>query len=116
IGTSYPAHSSGRRTALARWIVSPENPLAARVAVNHLWLRHFGGALVPTVDNFGVSGAAPSHPQLLDWLAVEFMAKGWSMKAMHGLMVTSSAYRMQSSTRDPRDTNLSMDVDNRFLW
>lgn len=116
IGRIYTAHSSGRRTALARWIVSPENPLTARVAVNHLWLRHFGKALVPTVENFGVSGAAPSNPQLLDWLAVEFMEKNWSMKAMHRLMVTSSTYRMQSATRSAKDPNLSADVDNRYLW
>jgi hypothetical protein len=97
-------------------MVSPENPLTARVAVNHMWLRHFGKALVPTVANFGISGAAPSHPQLLDWLAVEFVEKNWSMKSLHRLMVTSSTYRMQSSTTNAKDPNLSVDADNRFLW
>jgi len=116
LGRIYPDHSSGRRTALARWIVSRENPLTARVAVNHLWLRHFGKALVPTVDNFGLSGSAPSHPQLLDWLALEFMEKNWSMKAMHRLMATSSTYRMQSSTTNAKHQNLGIDSDNRYLW
>jgi uncharacterized membrane protein len=116
IGKIYTGHSSGRRTALARWIVSPQNPLTARVAVNHLWLRHFGKALVSTVANFGISGEAPSHPQLLDWLAVEFVDKNWSMKAMHRLIVTSSTYRMQSSTTDAKNPNLALDADNRYLW
>ena len=65
------------------------------MAVNHLWLRHFGEGLVPTADNFGSSGRPPSHPELLDWLAVEFMESGWSMKHLHRLMVTSNTYRMQ---------------------
>src|SRR5207244_3325449 len=85
-GASYPPTSSGRRTALARWIVDRRNPLAARVAVNHIWLRHFGQALVPTVFDFGQNGQPPVHPALLDWLAAEFMepttasAQPWSMK------------------------------------
>jgi mono/diheme cytochrome c family protein len=116
IGNIYPEHSSGRRTALAKWMVSPENPLAARVAVNHMWLRHLGKALVPTVDNFGVSGARPSHPQLLDWLASEFVQGHWSTKRIHRLIVTSSTYRMQSSPIDSHSPNAAIDPENRYLW
>src|SRR6185503_15486699 len=89
---NYPTKSTGRRLALAQWIASPENPLTARVAVNHIWLRHFGRGIVATPENFGRTGARPSHPELLDWLAAEFMARGWSMKAIHRLILTSRAY------------------------
>jgi hypothetical protein len=111
--TTYPATSTGRRLALARWIVDRQNPLAARVAMNHLWLRHFGKALVPTVFDFGRNGQPPSHPALLDWLAVEFMERGWSMKQMHRLIVTSSAYRRDSANDA---NNASLDPDNRSVW
>ena len=87
---SYPALSTGRRLAFARWIADRENPLAARVAVNHLWLRHFGQALVPSVSEFGRNGQAPTHPALLDWLASEFMDRGWRMKELHRLIVSSA--------------------------
>jgi hypothetical protein len=110
---AYPSKSTGRRLAFARWIADRENPLTARVAVNHIWLRHFGQALVPSVFDFGRNGKAPSHPALLDWLASEFMDQGWSMKALHRLIVTSSTYRM-ASTPDP--ANQSIDSDNRYLW
>ena len=110
---AYPATSSGRRLALARWITAGENPLTARVAVNHLWLRHFGKPLVPTVFDFGRNGQPPSHPALLDWLAAEFVRRGWSMKEMHRLMVTSHAYRMDST---PDAADLAADPDNRWLW
>jgi len=110
---SYPAESTGRRLALARWIASAENPLTARVAMNHLWMRHFGKPIVPTVFEFGRHGRPPSHPALLDWLATEFVREGWSMKKMHRLMVTSSAYRMESSA-DASDAEI--DKDNRYLW
>src|SRR4029077_7567121 len=83
----YPATSSGRRLALARWITDTHNPLTARVAMNHIWLRHFGKAIVPSVFDFGRNGQPASHPALLDWLADEFMRNGWSMKAMHRLIV-----------------------------
>jgi hypothetical protein len=109
----YPASSTGRRLAFARWIADRDNPLTARVAVNHIWLRHFGQALVPTVFDFGRNGKPPSHPALLDWLAAEFMDQGWSMKTLHRLVVTSSTYR-QASTPDP--ANLAVDSDNRYLW
>src|SRR5205085_8022779 len=75
-----PAVSTGRRLALAKWITEPKNPLAARVAVNHIWARHFGEGLVPTVFDFGKNGKPPTHPALLDWLAVELRDGGWSMK------------------------------------
>ncbi|HWE38383.1 MAG TPA: DUF1549 and DUF1553 domain-containing protein [Isosphaeraceae bacterium] len=111
--TTYPATSTGRRLAFARWIGRRENPLTARVAVNHMWLRHFGQAIVPTVADFGRNGRAASHPALLDWLAAEFVDRGWSMKAMHRLIVTSATYR-QDSTPDPAD--LAIDPDDVYVW
>ena len=110
---TYPPISTGRRSAFARWVADPANPLTARVAMNHVWLRHFGRGLVPTPADFGRNGRPPSHPQLLDWLASEFVAQGWSMKAMHRLMVTSGTYR-QAST--PDETNATLDPDNVYLW
>jgi hypothetical protein len=98
---------------LARWIADRQNPLTARVAMNHIWLRHFGKALVPTVFDFGRNGQPPSHPALLDWLAAEFMSQNWSMKAMHRLLVTSRAYRMDSQGDA---ANAALDPDNRYLW
>ncbi len=136
---TYPAQSTGRRLAFARWIADRENPLTARVAVNHIWLRHFGQALVPSVFDFGRNGRPPSHPALLDWLAAEFMdpaparggrqapgsgnpppgglrsplAKAWSMKHLHRLIVTSSTYRLAST---PDAANAVLDRDNKYLW
>ncbi|HEY7422719.1 MAG TPA: DUF1553 domain-containing protein [Gemmataceae bacterium] len=110
---SYPATSTGRRLALARWITDRNNPLAARVAMNHIWLRHFGKGIVPSEFDFGRNGKPPTHPALLDWLAEELMAHGWSMKHMHRLIVTSRAYRMDSQANP---ANLARDRDNRFLW
>ncbi len=111
--TTYPAKSTGRRLAFARWITDESNPLAARVAVNHIWGRHFGRAIVPTVNDFGRNGQPPSHPALLDWLAAELMDRGWSMKAIHRLIVTSAAYRRDSHP-DPAD--LARDPDDVLLW
>src|SRR5204862_3489762 len=82
--------STGRRSAFARWVTSPENPLFARVMVNRVWQHHFGTGIVATADNLGASGAKPSHPELLDWLAAEFVASKWSVKAMHRLILTSA--------------------------
>ena len=110
---SYPAQSTGRRLALARWIADPENPLTARVAMNHLWLRHFGKPIVPTVFEFGRHGRAPSHPALLDWLATEFLREKWSLRKLHRLMVTSSAFRMDST---PDAAGLAADPENHWLW
>jgi hypothetical protein len=110
---AYPASSTGRRLALARWIASTENPLTARVLVNHVWLRHFGSALVATTFDFGHNGRKPSHPELLDWLAADFMRNGWSLKKLHRLLVTSAAYRRDSAA-DP--AGLAKDPENRLLW
>ena len=96
----YPRESTGRRKALAEWIGSRENPLTARVAVNHIWARHFHEPLVASVFDFGRSGKPPTHPELLDWLAAELMESGWSMKHLHRLIVTSAAYRRSSSVGD----------------
>ncbi len=90
------AETSGRRLTLARWIASPENPLTARVMANRLWQHHFGRGIVRTPNDFGRLGEAPTHPELLDWLASEFTARQWSIKSMHRLIMTSSAYRMSS--------------------
>ena len=116
VGKVYPDRSSGRRTALARWIASSQNPLTARVAVNHIWLRHFGKALVPTVFDFGLNGKRPTHPELLDWLAVEFMDSGWSMKKLHRLILTSAAYRMRSTAGESSVASAAADPDNVYLW
>jgi len=112
-GKAYPTTSTGRRLALARWIADRENPLTARVAVNHMWLRHFNQALVPRVFDFGRNGPLPTHPALLDWLAVEFVERGWNMKAMHRLIVTSATYRLAST---PDAASASLDRDNRYYW
>jgi mono/diheme cytochrome c family protein len=116
LGPIHPKMSTGRRLALARWITSAGNPLTARVAVNHVWLRHFGKPLVPNVTDFGRNGKPPTHPALLDWLAVEFMNSGWSMKKLHRLMVTSRAYRMESRLLSAEHANETIDRDNLYLW
>ena len=112
----FPETSTGRRSALARWITDPRNPLPARVAVNHLWARHFGRALVPTVFDFGRNGTPPTHPELLDWLAVELVEQGWSMKHIHRLIVTSNTYRLTSSSAGVAGETGAADPDNRFYW
>lgn len=112
----FPQTSTGRRSALAHWITDPKNPLPARVAVNHIWARHFGRGLVPTVFDFGLKGTPPSHPELLDWLTVEFVEHGWSMKHLHQLIVTSNTYRMSCSSAGAPEANLAIDPDNRSLW
>ena len=129
---AYPKTSTGRRRALADWIASSNNPLTARVAVNHIWSHHFHAPLVNTVTDFGRNGARPTHPELLDLLAVEFMESGWSMQHVHRLIVTSAAYRRKSgelvvasgeqdivSTNSQLATNnspLSVDPENKLLW
>lgn len=111
--------TTGRRLALADWIVSPANPLTARVLVNRVWQQHFGRGLVATPNDFGLAGEPPSHPELLDWLAGEFTRSGWSMKQLHRLIVTSVAYQRASSLSGPAtrwERPLELDPDNRLLW
>jgi mono/diheme cytochrome c family protein len=116
LGEQFPATSTGRRLALARWITQPKNPRTARVAINHIWLRHFGQGLVPSVSNFGLNGDVPTHPQLLDWLAVELMENGWRMKPIHRLLVLSNTYRLSSSNGPTDNANLAIDLHNKYLW
>lgn len=107
--------STGRRTALARWLTDRRNPLTARVAVNHIWTRHMGQPLVPTVFDFGRKGTPPTHPELLDWLASELIDSGWSMQHLHSLIVNSAAYRMSSSLVHA-DAPLRLDPENHLWW
>jgi hypothetical protein len=104
--------STGRRLAFANWVMSPENPLFARVMANRVWQHHFGGGLVATSDNLGASGATASHPELLDYLAAELVRSGWSVKALHRLILASATYRQTSTKRERLD---AIDPDNRFL-
>jgi len=105
--------SSGRRTALASWIASTENPLTARVMVNRIWQRHFGRGIVRSANNFGFAGIPPTHLELLDWLASEFVRSGWKLKPLHKLILMSNTYRM-SSTADQQA--LARDPENDLLW
>jgi mono/diheme cytochrome c family protein len=91
------ANKTGRRLALAKWLVAPDHPLTSRVGVNRIWKHHFGTGIVKTLGNFGKAGSQPTHPELLDWLATEFVQQGWSIKTMHRLMMTSSTYRQSSA-------------------
>lgn len=104
--------SSGRKLALANWLTRPDHPLTARVMVNRLWHHHFGRGIVSTPNDFGRNGQAPTHPQLLDWLATRLVSEGWSLKRLHYLMVTSAAYR-QRSTGDP--AAMRLDPDNKWF-
>jgi hypothetical protein len=139
----YPVTSTGRRLAFANWLADRQNPLTARVLVNHVWTRHFGQPLVANVTDFGRRAVKPVHADLLDWLAVDFMESGWSLKRLHRQMVLSETYRMSSSvaadmrrltssqTPDPRPqtpssqslltsaathANHTSDPENRFYW
>ena len=103
-----------RRRMLAEWIAHPGNPLTRRVLVNRLWHHHFGQGIVTTPSDFGLGGDKPSHPELLDWLADEFLRSGWSMKHMHKLIVMSAAYQQQSTS--PNDNAGRLDAQNRLLW
>jgi hypothetical protein len=111
------ARTSGRRLAFAQWLTQADHPLTARVLVNRLWLHHFGEGIVGTPDDFGHTGSPPSHPQLLDWLATEFVARGWRIKAMHRLIMTSSTYRQMSAfDATVHAAAKSVDPDNHLLW
>ncbi len=107
------AKTTGRRRALADWIASPNNPLTARVMVNRIWQYHFGRGIVRSSSNFGLQGDKPTHPELLDWLADEFIRRGWSMKQLHRLILTSNAYRLSSRGNDKA---LSVDPTNDLFW
>jgi cytochrome c553 len=107
-----PPGSSGR-LQLAEWLTRPDHPLTARVMVNRVWQHHFGRGLVATPSNFGLRGEPPSHPELLDWLASRFVSEGWSIKAMHRLIVTSRAYRLSS---DLDSADAAIDPADRLLW
>lgn len=112
----YARKTTGRRSALAAWITDQRNPLTARVAVNHIWMRHFGEPLVADVQDFGRRSKEPPLQDVLDFLAVTFMESGWRMKPLHRLMVTSEAYRRSSSAVGAEEETLAADPDNRFLW
>ena len=101
------------RLRLANWIVSPDNPWATRVIVNRIWQQHFGVGLVATANDFGHSGAKPTHPELLDWLAVDFQRHGWSIKRLHRVIVTSDTYRQRSQSLP---ASLAIDPDNHCYW
>lgn len=103
---------TGRRLALARWLTQPQHPLTARVLVNRIWQQHFGTGIVKSLDNFGALGTPPSHPQLLDWLSVEFVENGWSIKHLHRLIMTSTAYRQRSEWSE---THQELDPENRLI-
>jgi len=113
---TYPVNSTGRRLMLARWITSRENPLTARVAVNQVWMRHFGEPLVETVFDFGRQAKRPEQAELLDYLAVELMESGWSFRNLHRLLVTSAAYRRNSSNAGVDPATLAADPTNRYYW
>ncbi len=106
------SQTTGRRTALANWIASPMNPLTARVMVNRIWQQLFGEGLVATGSDFGLTGEKPSHPELLDWLANDFVSDGWRIKRIYKQLVTSTAYRQTSRS----DQGVEVDPDNRLLW
>lgn len=107
------AQSGSGRLELARWITDPDNPLTARVIVNRIWQRHFGTGLVPTASDFGLRGEAPSHPELLDWLAGEFIRNGWSIKHLHRVILTSRTYQLASRHVEE---NSEIDPGNRLYW
>ena len=113
---TYPKTSTGRRLALAGWIATKKNPLTARVAVNHVWLRHFGEPLVESVFDFGLRAKRPVQAELLDTLAAEFMESDWSFRHLHRLIVTSRAYRFRSTTAGADPKTLIADPNNHFYW
>ncbi|HEY1122016.1 MAG TPA: DUF1553 domain-containing protein, partial [Haloferula sp.] len=107
------AKTSGRRLALAQWMTRPDNPRTARVMVNRIWQHHFGRGLCPTPNDFGYLGTPATHPELLDWLATEFVAKGWSVKAMHRLLLNSKVYRLSIASEEK---DAAADPANELFW
>jgi hypothetical protein len=112
-GLGADAPEAQRRVKFAEWLADPRNPLPARVMANRVWHFHFGQGLVATPNDFGVSGTAPTHPELLDWLAVKFIESGWSVKALHRVIVNSATYR-QSSAMNAKGA--AVDADAQLLW
>lgn len=109
--------TTGYRTAFARWLTRPDHPLTARVIVNRIWQQHFGTGIVSTPENFGAMGTLPTHPELLDWLALDFAHNGWSIKRVHRHILNSSAYRQSSRISAPvADGTAHPDPDNQLLW
>ncbi|MFP6752629.1 MAG: PSD1 and planctomycete cytochrome C domain-containing protein [Pirellulaceae bacterium] len=108
------ARSSGRRMALANWLTQPRHPLTARVLANRVWMHHFGEGIISTLDDFGWAGDSPTHPELLDYLAIELADHDWSVKHLHRLIVTSTAYRQRSLNEG--DLAIEQDPHNRLLW
>ena len=108
--------TSGHRLAFSRWLTRDDHPLTARVIVNRVWQHHFGRGIVETPDNFGKQGKPPTHPDLLDWLAVEFVGQGWSLKKLHRLIMTSTAYRQSSEWPAGQSPGAKLDPENRLLW
>jgi hypothetical protein len=113
---AYLPTSTGRRTALASWIADAKNPLTARVAVNHIWTRHFGQPLVESVTDFGRRAPKPAQLALLDWLAVDFMSHDWSMKHLHRMLVTSQTYRLSTSVAGAESSTREVDPKNDYYW
>jgi hypothetical protein len=107
-------NNSGTRLALAQWLVDPKNPLTPRVTVNRVWQKYFGRGIVDSESDFGTQGDKPTHPELLDWLAIEFIEKGWSQKALHRAIVTSAAYRQASSANSIDPENKLFSRQNRI--
>ncbi len=123
LGLAPDAPESERRRRFADWLADPRNPLPARVLANRVWQFHFGQGLVTTPSDFGLSGTRPSHPELLDWLASEFIARGWSVKALHRIILTSATYRQSSGSGQPDGKPTAAfalaaakDADNTLLW
>jgi len=114
--TPFPRKSTGRRTALARWIVDRRNPLTARVAVNQVWMRHMNRPLVDSVADFGLRSPSPPEKELLDWLADDFVDHGWNLKRLHRLIVTSRAYRLSSDGAHADRATRQRDPENVFFW
>ncbi len=110
------AQTTGRRSALAKWLTQPENPLSTRVIVNRVWQYHFGRGLVGTSSDLGNLGDRPSHPELLDWLTRRFLAEGWSLKKLHRLIVTSATYQQAAAPTTTKTAGTTNDPENRLLW
>ncbi len=115
-GTPYPLRSTGRRSALARWLVDRKNPLTARVAVNHVWMRHMNRPLVESVADFGLRSPSPPEKELLDWLANDLMDHGWNLKRLDRLIVTSRAYRRSSDGNQADAATRQADPEGDYFW